>query len=157
MSRQNEYVFASSAAQSVRLNLDHYQVYLMEDNQGAIHLASNPTTTQRSKHIDLRVHFVRDIVKQGKIILRHCPTSKQLADIFTKALPRIKFTNLSTQLLGITPQDFLIIEEYSKVNSTTASHIEGGVSNPMQPITSHNVLEHSFNYSTMCDSTTWED
>lgn len=57
------------------------------DNQGAIALASNNKFHARTKHIDLRYHFIRDLVKNGTLRLQYCPTAENVADIFTKALP----------------------------------------------------------------------
>ncbi|CAL1681088.1 unnamed protein product [Lasius platythorax] len=61
------------------------------DNQGSIKLNKNPEFHKRTKHIDVRFHFIRDIYSKGNIIINYVPSSQQLADILTKALPRNKF------------------------------------------------------------------
>lgn len=71
-----------------------------EDNQGCIALANNPITQQRSKHIDIRYHFTRDLISDGVIVLRYIETQHQLADILTKPLDRVKFQGLRAQVLG---------------------------------------------------------
>ncbi len=54
---------------------------IMEDNQGAIAMARNPGSHARTKHIDIRFHYVREAVQQGAIALQYCPTDIMLADI----------------------------------------------------------------------------
>ena len=60
------------------------------DNHGALKLAENPVFHKRSKHIDIRYHFVREVLKAGELKLNHVPTENMLADLMTKALPRPK-------------------------------------------------------------------
>eukprot|EP00253_Pinus_taeda_P020217 PITA_20217 len=61
------------------------------DNQSCIKLSENPMFHDRSKHIDIRCHFVRDCVQRGVVQLSCTPTGEQVADILTKALGRTKF------------------------------------------------------------------
>ena len=63
-------------------------IRLMEDNQGCISVAKNPINNSRTKHIDIKHHFVRDLVVNGTIALEYCDTKSQLADILTKGLPK---------------------------------------------------------------------
>ncbi|KAL0420696.1 UNVERIFIED_CONTAM: Retrovirus-related Pol polyprotein from transposon TNT 1-94 [Sesamum latifolium] len=56
------------------------------DSSSAIKLSKNPVMHGRSKHIDVRFHFLRDLTKDGTIDLVHCRTQEQLADIMTKPL-----------------------------------------------------------------------
>ena len=56
---------------------------LMEDNQGAVHIARNPVVQARTKHIDICYHYIREALIDGTIDLRHCPTQDMIADIFT--------------------------------------------------------------------------
>ena len=57
------------------------------DNQGAIKLAYNPIYHKRTKHIDVRHHFVRDYIASGAIAVEYISTELQQADILTKAVP----------------------------------------------------------------------
>jgi hypothetical protein len=57
------------------------------DNQAALHLAKTDNYHARTKHIDTRFHFVRDVEARGEISLAYCPTDDMTADILTKALP----------------------------------------------------------------------
>ena len=59
-------------------------VKLFGDNQGAIALAKNPVHHQRSKHIDIRYHFIGFDVEEGIVNLEYVPSSKNYADLFTK-------------------------------------------------------------------------
>jgi hypothetical protein len=56
------------------------------DNQGTIKLAQNPVEHTRTKHIDIRYHFIRDSVKDGETELVYVPTEEMPADVLTKAL-----------------------------------------------------------------------
>jgi hypothetical protein len=59
---------------------------IFADNQGAIKLSKNPQHHNRSKHIDIKYHFVRDSCQRGLIELIYIPTAEMVADILTKAL-----------------------------------------------------------------------
>lgn len=52
---------------------------IFEDNVGAIQLAQNPLSSKSTKRIDVRVHFIRDLVKRGKLVVNHVDTEKQRA------------------------------------------------------------------------------
>ena len=56
------------------------------DNESAIRMAENPVEHSRTKHIDIRHHFLRDHQQKGDIEVFHISTENQLADIFTKPL-----------------------------------------------------------------------
>jgi hypothetical protein len=62
------------------------KIPLLCDNKSAIKLANNPVQHSRTKHIDIRHHFLRDHEAKGDIELFHVSTENQLADIFTKPL-----------------------------------------------------------------------
>ena len=56
------------------------------DDQSCIKLSENPVFHDRSKHIDIRCHFIRDYVQRGVVQLQYTPTGEQMVDILTKAL-----------------------------------------------------------------------
>ena len=60
------------------------------NNQGAKKLAYNPQFHNRTKHIDICYHFIRDTLAAGKVTLPYLPTADMVADILTKPLPRDK-------------------------------------------------------------------
>ena len=68
------------------------------DNTSAINISKNHVHHTRTKHIDIRHHFLRDHVEKGNIIMEFCRTEDQIADIFTKALNRVPFENLRLEL-----------------------------------------------------------
>lgn len=63
---------------------------LFTDSQSAMAIAKNPCFHQRTKHIDVRYHFVREAIERGEIIIRYRETERMVADVLTKALPRKK-------------------------------------------------------------------
>ena len=67
-----------------------HSVLLNVDNQGAINLAKNPMYHKRSKHIDVKYHFIRSEIRTGRIELEYIPTSDNVADIFTKPVNKAK-------------------------------------------------------------------
>ena len=71
---------------------------LFSDNQSAIALAKDHQYHARTKHIDVRFHFIRWIVENGKIRLIYCPTGDMVADVFTKALPSPKVKHFAVEL-----------------------------------------------------------
>ncbi|XP_071699614.1 uncharacterized mitochondrial protein AtMg00810-like [Rutidosis leptorrhynchoides] len=68
------------------------------DNVSAIYLSGNPVQHQRSKHIEMDIHFVREKVARGQARVLHVPTRFQIADIFTKGLPRVLFDDFRDSL-----------------------------------------------------------
>ncbi len=106
-----EYIALSAAAQealwmrqllaNLNVNFDE-PVKIYEDNQSAICMSKNPQFHGRSKHIDIKYHFVRDQVEKKTITVRYCPTGSMLADIFTKGIPKEQFKKLR-ELIGVKP------------------------------------------------------
>ena len=70
-------------------------VVLNVDNQGAICLAKNPVHHQRTKHIDIRYHFIRKEIQEGFIELKYVPSSDNVADLFTKPVSKDRFNKFS--------------------------------------------------------------
>jgi len=102
-----EYVAASSCAcqcvwmrrvlENIGLSQNKCTV-IMCDNSSTIKLSKNPVMHGRSKHIDVRFHFLRDLTKEEVVKLVHCNTSNQVADIMTKPLKLDVFQKLRDQL-----------------------------------------------------------
>jgi hypothetical protein len=68
------------------------------DNQRAIALATLRSQNRRTRHINVRYHYIRDCVKSGTITPHYTPTSDMLADGFTKALDRQKFSTFVSSI-----------------------------------------------------------
>ena len=69
------------------------------DNTSAISFTKNDTNHSRTRHIDIRFHFIKDCVETGDLIVKYIPTDDQLADILTKNLPLDKFKYFRDKLL----------------------------------------------------------
>jgi hypothetical protein len=68
------------------------------DNVSAIYLSGNPVQHQRTKHIEMDIHFVREKVARGQVRVLHVPSRYQIADIFTKGLPLVLFQDFRDSL-----------------------------------------------------------
>ena len=75
-------------------NVEQNVLTLYCDNLSAINISKNPIQHSRTKHIDVRQHFIRDLVEEKVVTLEHVDTEEQLANIFTKALDAKQFENL---------------------------------------------------------------
>lgn len=71
---------------------------LLVDNASALKLSKNPEFHKRSKHIDVRFHFVRERVTNGQLIIKQVSSKNQAADILTKPIPRVQFEVLRCML-----------------------------------------------------------
>ena len=107
-----EYVALSAAAQeaiwlqqllSDLLNKNIRETTILEDNQSAICLAKNQHVHGKTKHVDIKYHFVRELVEAGRINLSYCPSEDMIADMLTKGLPISQFEKLR-QLAGVAQQ-----------------------------------------------------
>ena len=90
-----EYIALAAAAQEAtwmrKLMKDFHEsqaepVTIYEDNQSAICIAKNPQSHHKTKHVDIKYHYVRDKVQDVTIKIQYCPTNDMIADILTKGL-----------------------------------------------------------------------
>ncbi|CAI7854758.1 unnamed protein product [Closterium sp. NIES-54] len=80
------------------------------DNQSAIALAQNACLHGRTKHMQIRWHFIREMVANGEVILRWCPTNRPAADILTKPLP-FEWHSVCMSLMGMQPHVGMVLEQ----------------------------------------------
>jgi hypothetical protein len=104
-----EYMAATDAVQeaiALRQLLEELQVrvdgptQLAEDNQGAIHLINNNAYHSRTKHIDIKYHFIRNHTNNKTINFTYIPTNNMIADIFTKPLTKPLFNKHCTEIMS---------------------------------------------------------
>ena len=84
----------------LRSFLKQQSVNISVDNQGAMSLASKHITEQRSKHIDIRYHFIRERIASGFISLSHVPSEENVSDLMTKPCSKQKLVKFSGVLFG---------------------------------------------------------
>ena len=108
-SAEAEFVAASICAQEViyvRSLLEGFGVkqsgptHIYEDNQSCIAMSHNPVKPDRSRHIDTRKYFLRDLVRDKVVKLRHCPGTEMVADPLTKHVPRPTLERHRQWLMG---------------------------------------------------------
>ncbi|CAK9821231.1 Retrovirus-related Pol polyprotein from transposon TNT 1-94 [Anthophora plagiata] len=80
------------------LDIPCNSVSVYVDNQAAIKIASNSENHKRSKHIDVKYHFTREVVNRGEIEIKYIQSKEQLADIFTKPLQKQQYCYLREKL-----------------------------------------------------------
>ena len=87
-----ELIWLRHLFQELRFGKDE-QMKLICDNQTALHIASNPVFHQRTKHIEVYCHFIREKVRSGCMTTTFVNLSDQLTDVFIKSLegPRIRY------------------------------------------------------------------
>nr|XP_033509442.1 uncharacterized protein LOC117274302 [Nicotiana tomentosiformis] len=73
------------------LDIGRESVTLFCDSQSVIQLAKNQVYHARTKHIDVRYHFVRDIIEEGGVMVQKIRTTDNPADMLTKVVTAIKF------------------------------------------------------------------
>ena len=109
-SAEAEYMAAGAAAQEVLwlrallrdLGFEQQSATVVYcDNQAAIAIASDSVHHARTKHIDIRHHFIRDHVASGELALRWVSTLEQEADVLTKALGAVPYTRMRDRIMGL--------------------------------------------------------
>jgi len=76
-------------------------IELLCDNRAAISISSNDVNHSRTKHIDIRHHYIRDMIKKEYVKVSWIDTNKQLADILTKSLNKNQFNKFKTELMNV--------------------------------------------------------
>ncbi|XP_019086346.1 PREDICTED: uncharacterized protein LOC109126899 [Camelina sativa] len=105
------------------------------DNLSAVYLSANPALHKRSKHFETDFHYIREQVALGHIETQHVPTQLQLADIFTKSLPKREFEDLRAKLcVGASPTTSLRgnISDIGQMDHKTVQQGRGPLQKPNQ-------------------------
>lgn len=89
---------ASITSQRTPFRLSLCPPVLWCDNLGATFLAANPVHHARTKHIEVDIHFVRDLVASRRILVRFMSSQDQIADVLTKSLGSSRFSQLRDKL-----------------------------------------------------------
>ena len=77
----------------------HARTYMIfSDNKSAIELSKDHQYHARTKHVDIRYHFIRWVIEKGSIRLIYCPTKDMLVDTLTKLLANTKAKNFASEL-----------------------------------------------------------
>ena len=99
-SMEAEYMAASASASEIKWLRTFFSelsftlqlpTLLCVDNQSAIASAHSQSIHSRTKHIDIHYHYIRELITSNEVQVFHCPTEENVADLFTKALPRPHF------------------------------------------------------------------
>ena len=85
-------------------NLELDTTVILCNNQSCIKMTENPVFHDRSKHIEIRYFYIRDMMQKGAIKLQYVSTDEQVADILTKPLSRVKFEHFRDKL-GVVQKD----------------------------------------------------
>ena len=67
-------------------------------NISAVSISKNPMFHDRTKHIKIKYHFIREVQQSNEVLLVHCSSENQLVDIFTKPLPMVRFEALKKKI-----------------------------------------------------------
>ncbi|KAK1392142.1 hypothetical protein POM88_011198 [Heracleum sosnowskyi] len=118
-----EYIAAGSCCAQIlwmRNQLRDYGLLLTKipifcDNTSAIAISNNPVQHSRTKHIDIRYHFIREHVMNGTVELHFVPTEDQIADIFTKPLDESTFNKLVGELGMLNLSNLILIRSHKDI------------------------------------------
>ena len=95
-----EALYLKQVISDLKENVDVQPVQLYGDNQGSLSLTKTPGKHNRTTHIDIRYHFIRDYVARNVISVQHVPSDDNVADALTKPMPRNKSEKFCRPLFG---------------------------------------------------------
>ena len=86
-------------------DLELEETYIFYDNQSWMKLSENSVCHDKSKHIEIKYHYIREMIQKGETKLQYVPTDEKVADVLTKPLSIVKFDNFRDKL-GVIQKDF---------------------------------------------------
>ncbi len=92
-----EVFYFRKLCKEMKLNIKE-PITMMEDNNSCIKIAQNDEFHQRTKHIDVKYHFIREALEKGIVEIKRVDSKENIADIFTKPLARVQFEKLRNLL-----------------------------------------------------------
>ena len=128
---------------------------LYQDNQSAMKMEQNGmlSSSQRTRHINIRYFFIKDRVDKGELDVLYCPTERMIADFFTKPLQGKKFCEFRDLIMGITTDDYdpqeRVGNSESKINSCDKENYD--VSNNL------NIMRNDLNKQDRHENDKYED
>ena len=72
-------------------DVEIYATDILCDNHSCINIIKNPIFHDKSKHVEIKYHFIRDMVQKGAVKLKYVPIEEQVADVLTNPMARVKF------------------------------------------------------------------
>ena len=75
-------------------------IQIYGDNRGSLDMVQNPVKHNRTKHIDIRYHFIRELSQAKVITVNHVSSDDNVADVLTKPLPKLKYEKFHHSLFG---------------------------------------------------------
>ena len=84
----------------IELKIDQEQIVVFCDNQRAVQLSKNKVFHERTKHIDIKLHFIREVVAKGSVLVKKASTEENPVDMITKSPPSGKF-EYYLELIGV--------------------------------------------------------
>jgi hypothetical protein len=130
-----EAVWLRQLLQDLGFGSGDFPTILYEDNQSCIAWATNPVDHNRTKHINIRYHYIRDQVRNNVITMVYMPTERMIADILTKAIPRAQFENL---------RNMMGVGDCKDIEIVGGPSLSGSVENPVTSAMEYSVRSSSY-------------
>jgi hypothetical protein len=101
-----------------------------EDNEACIAMVRNPIISERSKHIALKIAYIREQHQEKTIVMTRCPTSEQGADILTKALSPLPFNHLRDDIIAMAASPSGAIDDITTIENENEAQDTMGMRSP---------------------------
>nr|GEX30076.1 retrovirus-related Pol polyprotein from transposon TNT 1-94 [Tanacetum cinerariifolium] len=123
------------------------------DSKSAIVISCNPVQHSKTKHIDIRYQFIKEHVEKGTVELYFVSTKYQLADLFTKALPKERFKYLVHRIAAVHPDElYPLNKRYDLMDANKKINLEHVQCPPKSKIQTNIIKNHSLRFSIAASS-----